>query len=401
MAKKTSLKSLSELYETIVSVPSEIESITASNKSESACDFELTVKRGQNRYILYKASIAPMKNLTLFKGAGVNLEGADLLEAKSSEPDSLDLMCSYEETSGSGPLFNLSSWNERASWYTDRGTAPASFNPPQFVLDGLNTGASRWRNSAAYRADVYEAVASLLPGWTGLELENYTEINADNGYLASCGVNLYIEDGALLNAVSFDLQVNRFYESVLTPQEWEDVMTHEMGHGLGIGIFWTASSFFLDSSSYPSTQAAYNSITSLDRAKTPLETSGGSGTASAHWENNYRTSDGAGYYGVVDELMVGAIVSGGMVLSDLSLGALKDFGYDIYPGREGVPSLATSTGMRSQDRVLKCGLSSQNPERMMRMLKPSPVASDGKFTLRRYMNYPPAKASGFSGGEDI
>lgn len=385
MAKKSAFKKLGLSYETVVSVPARVDSVTVCNASDSTCGLELAITRGQSRYALYRDSIRSGEKLVLFRGAGVNLEGADLLEAKASAAGSLDLTCSYSETSGSGSLFNSNSWNERSSWHTGRGTAPSAFNPPQFVLDGLNAGAARWRNSAAYQQYVYDAVAGLLPGWRGLELENYTEINADNGYLAACGVNLYVEDGALLNAVSFDLQVNKLYESELTPQEWEDVMTHEMGHGLGIGIFWTASSFFLSAGAYPSVQTAYNAITSLDRTKTPLETSGGSGTASAHWENNYRTSDGAGYYGVVDELMVGALVSGGMVLSDLSLGALKDFGYEVYPGREGDPSLATSTAMRSQDRVLKCGLSSQNPDRMMRMLKPTPVATDGKFTLRRYI----------------
>jgi hypothetical protein len=385
MAKNSIFKRLGADYEPVVSVPSKIESVALCNTSESPCDIDLAVVRGQSRYALYKDSIPAGRNLMLFRGAGINLEGVDVLEAKSSSTDSVDLACSYYETSGSGSLFNLDSWNDRSGWYTDFGTPPASFNPPQFVLDGLNAGASRWRNSAAYQQSVYDAVAGMRPSWHGLELENYTQINADNGYLAACGVNLYVEDGSLLNAVSFDLQVNLFYALELTQQEWDDIMTHEMGHGLGVGIFWTASSFFLNGTSYPSTQAAYNKITSLERTKTPLETSGGSGTASAHWEDDYRTSNGTGYYGVVDELMVGALVPGGMVLSDLSLGALGDFGYEVYPGREGTPALATSTTARMNDRVLKCGLSSQNPDRMMRMLKPSQVATDGKFTLRRYI----------------
>lgn len=386
MAKKTAFKKLATSYESVVSVPSKVVSITVCNTSASPCELDLALKRGRNRYALYRDSVGAGEKLLLFKGAGINLEGADTLEAKASAPDCLDLTCPHIVTSGSGSLFNADSWNERASWYTDRGTPPASFNPPQFVLNGLNAGAARWRDSSAYKQEVYDAVVGLLPSWRGLELNNYTEINADNGYLAACGVNLYVQDGSLLNAVSFDLQVNKFYESELTTQEWDDVMAHEMGHGLGIGIFWTASSFFLPAASYPSVQTAYNTITSLERTKTPLETSGGSGTASAHWENDHRTSEGIGYHGVVDELMVGALVSGGMVLSELSLGALEDFGYEVHPGREGSPSLATSTAMRAQDRVLKCGLSSQNPDRMMRMLKPSHVATNGKFTLRRYIN---------------
>jgi hypothetical protein len=385
MGKKSTFKRLNTAYQQIITTPSEVEGVTVSNVSDSPCEIEMAITRGQTRYALLKDQIGPGRNLVLFKGRGVNLEGADILEAKASAPDCVEITCSYDETTGSAPLFNPESWNDRGGWYTDRGTTPASFNPPQFVLDGLNAGALRWRNSSAYQQYVYDAVVGLLPGWRGLELENYSQINADNGFLAACGVNLYVQDGSLLNAVSFNLQVNVFYASELNQQEWDDVMTHELGHGLGIGIFWTAASFFLDGTSYPSTQTAYNKITSLERTKTPLETSGGSGTASAHWENDFRTSEGTGYYGVVDELMVGALVPGGMVLSDLSLGALKDFGYEVYPGREGVPALATSTAMRAQDRILKCGLSSQDPERMMMMLKPSPIATDGKFTLRRYI----------------
>lgn len=385
MLKKSEFRSLGSAYEAILSNPSKVESIIVCNTISEPCSIQVDIKRGRSRYALFRGEIKPNENLVLLGESGVNLEGADVLEAMSSISDALNIACLYDETTGSAPLFNTDSWNERSIWYSDRGTPPASFNPPEPIMNGLNAGASRWRNSATYQQAVYDAVVGLLPGWRGLELENYTEINADNGYLAACGVNLYVQDGVLLNAVSFDLQVNRFYESVLTQNEWDDIMTHEMGHGLGIGIFWTASSFFLQGSSYPSVQSAYNRISSLDRSKTPLETSGGSGTASAHWEDDYRTSEGIGYYGMVDELMVGALVSGGMVLSDLSLASLKDFGYEVYPGKEGVPSLATSTAVRPQDRILKCGLTSPNPDKMMSMLTPSAVATDGKFTLRRYI----------------
>jgi hypothetical protein len=40
---------------------------------------------------------------------------------------------------------------------------------------------------------------------------------------------------------------------------------------------------------------------------------------------------------------------------------------------------------RMNYRVLQGGLYSQNPDRMLRMLKTAPVATDGKFTLRRYI----------------
>jgi hypothetical protein len=86
-------------------------------------------------------------------------------------------------------------------------------------------------------------------------------------------------------------------------------------------------------------------------AKVPLEDSGGAGTESSHWEDNYRNSsypgsDGFNYPGVIDELMVGSISPGTpRLLSKLSIGSLVDFGYvEINPGSsEGNPSLAGAT----------------------------------------------------------
>jgi hypothetical protein len=384
---KSSLKTLGTSYEQIVSNPSSLCSLVLCNKSEYESRATIRIRRGGETYTLFGGPLQPGQISYIFKekAKGVSLEGADVLEASASSSGAVDVACSYEETAGSQRLFNSDSWNNRSSWATARGVSAGTFNPPQFVIDGLEAGASRWRSSACYQKSVYEGVASLAPGWEGLELENYTEINANNGYLASCGVNLYVEDGTLLNAVSFDLQVNLFYSAALTADQWKDVMTHEMGHGLGVGIFWTSSSFFLNAGSYPNVQRAYNSITTLDRNKTPLESSGGGGTASAHWEDDFRSSEGTSYYGTANELMVGALVPGGMILSDLSLGALEDFGYETYPSTEGKPDLSTSASFRAQEGELKCGLSALNPEKMMSMLKPMVVATDGKLTLRRYI----------------
>lgn len=385
MQTKSSFKNLGTSPEAVVSVPATVRSLFLSNTSSAEERANVSVRRATESFALFSGALRPGETVSVFrdKGLGVTIEGADSLVASATGP--VDVSCSYDELAGSQPLFDTDSWNDRESWAAGRGASAAPFNPPQFVLDGLNEGASRWRTSCCYQKAVYDAVGPLLPGWKGLELENYTEINADNGYLAACGVNLYVTDGSLVNAVSFDLQVNLFYGTILTAQEWGDIMTHEMGHGLGVGIFWTASSFFLSGTTYPSVQSAYNSISELTRDKTPLESSGGGGTASAHWEDDFRLSGGLPYYGVSDELMVGALVPGGMVLSDLSVGALKDFGYETYPSVEGRPRLNTANALKSQERILRCGLSSRDPEKMMRMLRPTAVASDGKFTLRRYI----------------
>jgi hypothetical protein len=153
----------------------------------------------------------------------------------------------------------------------------------------------------------------------------------------------------LRNTISFQLQINTFYLSTFSSADWINILTHELGHALGIGIFWNNSELsppiqnnFLDGSQYPLSQAAYNQITSSSRTKIPLETSGGIGTASSHWEDNLRIQDSVTYFGLIDELMVGYYNAGMRVkLSQLSIKTLVQHGYEeINPGRsEGTPTI--------------------------------------------------------------
>jgi hypothetical protein len=110
--------------------------------------------------------------------------------------------------------------------------------------------------------------------------------------------------------VSFQLYVNDFWRHnsdylPITDSEWIDGITHELGHALGVGTFWDAfysgshppSNNFLNGTNangYPLAQTAYNTITSLTRTLIPLESDGGAGTASAHWENNFRPASAPG-----------------------------------------------------------------------------------------------------------
>ena len=385
MARKNILKTLSDQSEPLVSVPAAFSALDLCNKSGQDVQVELSIKRGSNSFRLFGCTLGPRESTSILKERGLSLDGTDALFGRASTPDCVDFVCCHRETAGSGSLFNPMSWNDRVAWEESRGVEHAPFEPPQFVIDGLNAGASRWRSVASYSPAMYDAIESTLNGWSGLELQNYTQINADNGYLATCGVNLYVEENSTLNAVSFDLQVNTFYASQLTQREWDDIMTHEMGHGLGIGIFWSPSNFFLSGSSYPNCQAAYNSITSLNRMNTPVESSGGGGTASAHWEDDFRTSNGTDYYGVTNELMVGALVSEGMILSEMSVGALADFGYQTYAAAEGKPNISTASYMWQQSGRLKCGLSSPNIGKMMAAMNSFPIAAQGNFVLKRYI----------------
>jgi hypothetical protein len=246
------------------------------------------------------------------------------------------------------------------------------FNTSSFVgvvsepyLTALNSAVARWSTYVKFNPAIVAAIKSQInPNWNGISINSYNTINDSQSYIAACGVHQYIDiqsgGGVKFNTYTFNLFVNLYYATILSPTDWANVMTHELGHALGIGIYWGTefqaggavppSDFFLSSTAYPSAGGAYNSILGSTRPKISLENEGGGGTASAHWENNFRPSSAAGsegfdYPGLQNELMVGFYSqSTNFVISDLSMKILVDFGYfEKNPGvNEGVPTLVNS-----------------------------------------------------------
>ena len=234
----------------------------------------------------------------------------------------------------------------------------------------LNSSADRWNSYIAYNPTVRTAIAGLVPGWDGLSLASgqlnmYN--NSGSNTIASCGPYNYVDlesagPGVQFNTVDFVLNINEYYASTYSSGDWINIITHELGHALGIGLYWSSDflsegsippvNFFLDGSGYTNCRAAYDSITSdsSPRSQIPLEDTGGVGTSSAHWEDDYRSvsytgSNGYNYPGVTNELMVGTIGPGDTrILSTMSTKILVDFGYEEKsPGTsEGIPSLDLS-----------------------------------------------------------
>ena len=251
-------------------------------------------------------------------------------------------------------LFDKSSW---------RGTV----SEPYFSY--LNKAADRWYKYIKYNSTNRATITSennsdYIGGWNGLRLEGgWYDLYSDStsSVIASSGPIAYKAlGGKKYNSISFQLNINDYHRTKTTPlteNNWIDAITHELGHALGIGIWWNhdvvsgATSpvdFFLDGTVYTLGQAAYNAITSQTRSKIPLENTGSAQTAAAHWENSFRPASAAGslgvsYPGLSNELMIGYIINN-MVLSGLTIKTLVDFGYEeVNPDTsEGNPGLAPS-----------------------------------------------------------
>jgi hypothetical protein len=111
---------------------------------------------------------------------------------------------------------------------------------------------------------------------------------------------------------------------------WDDIVMHEMMHVLGFGTLWDYGSHAgLVQNGYQYVGA--NALAAYDETHPgatyiPVETDGGSGTAGGHWDEAALTN----------ELMTGYInddgdpyTTGDNVLSEFSVMALADLGYDV------------------------------------------------------------------------
>ena len=119
---------------------------------------------------------------------------------------------------------------------------------------------------------------------------------------------------------------------------FDEIVTHEMLHSIGIGSIWSykglvSGSSFIGANAmaeYDKLQDAFQGFDNgVAAVAVPLETGGGSGTAGSHWSEAV----------FKNELMTGYINStafGGMVadpLSAMTIASLKDLGYGVDMSR--------------------------------------------------------------------
>lgn len=104
-----------------------------------------------------------------------------------------------------------------------------------------------------------------------------------------------------------------------------DVITHEMGHVLGIGTIWSLKGLLNGTTgsnpTFTGTNAKkeYGTLKGTGPKPVPVENTGGPGTRNSHWRDTV----------FVNELMTGFVNSAPNPMSRLTVASLKDLGYKV------------------------------------------------------------------------
>ncbi|QOZ70660.1 leishmanolysin-related zinc metalloendopeptidase [Bradyrhizobium arachidis] len=104
-----------------------------------------------------------------------------------------------------------------------------------------------------------------------------------------------------------------------------DVITHEMGHVIGIGTIWTNKKLLRGAHTSNPTFVGANAMREYGKLRgsatlpVPVENTGGEGTRDSHWRD---TVFGA-------ELMTGFVNEGGNPMSRVTIASLQDLGYEV------------------------------------------------------------------------
>jgi len=135
----------------------------------------------------------------------------------------------------------------------------------------------------------------------------------------SAGANAFLPAKGIMSFDSADLAQMQANGTLL------DVITHEMGHVIGIGTIWTSKGLLVGANTsnptFKGTNAKkeYGILKGTGPVAVPVENTGGPGTKNSHWRESV----------FKNELMSGFIAGQNNPLSKLTAANLKDLGYVV------------------------------------------------------------------------
>ena len=202
-------------------------------------------------------------------------------------------------------------------------------------LGGLNTAQKKAFKAAANRwtkvivGDVPsvmvdgEVIDDLLILAQGVPIDGVHGILGQAGPThlrpASAGASAFLPAKGTMSFDTADLAAMQADQTLL------DVITHEMGHVIGIGTIWPLKKLLAGASTTnPSFTGAtakkeYGVLKGTGPAAVPVENTGGAGTRNSHWRESV----------FKNELMSGFIAAANNPLSRVTVGSLRDLGYVV------------------------------------------------------------------------
>ena len=136
---------------------------------------------------------------------------------------------------------------------------------------------------------------------------------------ASAGVNAFLPAKGIMSFDTADLAQMQINGTLL------DVITHEMGHVIGVGTIWTHKGLLAGANTNNPTfkgveaKKQYGILKGTGPVAVPVENTGGPGTKNSHWRESV----------FKNELMSGFIGAADNPLSKVTVGGMKDLGYVV------------------------------------------------------------------------
>lgn len=228
---------------------------------------------------------------------------------------------------GTGPLTS----------YTSGGTASSSYN---VTIEFVGTWTTELQDSFIDAADYLSTIILAdLPDVIvdGVMVDDIVitatleAIDGVGGTLGSAGPRAIRGDGTYLpstGAMTFD---SADAQNQLGLGNWESIVLHEMMHAMGFGTLWSLMGLvsgsvaggdirFTGQNAIDTYNSEFPGIAGSDPDSflgVPVETDGGPGTAGGHWDEVLFDA----------EIMTGYVDQGSFV-SDMTIAALEDMGYD-------------------------------------------------------------------------